>query len=103
MPKERNCDQPKKSLFKEIRKTPGRDVMKPPLIPHGEDETSSKRHNKVLLMESKKGHPNMAVVVPLMERTFSFRRADILANSSDVTSILMKYPFLQHVDQVRIK
>ena len=77
--------------------------MKPPLIPNGEDETSFIHHNKVLLMESKKGRPNMAVVVPLMERTFAFWRADILANSYNITTLLMKYPFLQHVDQVRTK
>ena len=82
-------------------KTPRIDsIMKPPTVPPGEDEASFKRHNKILILESKKSRPNIAVVTPLMERTFAFRRADILANPLDVTTMFTKYPFLQNVDQV---
>ena len=59
-------------------------------------------HNKVLQMEYKKSKSNMAVVTSLMERTYAFRRADILANPSVKTEILSKYPFLQNVEQVCI-
>ncbi len=77
--------------------------MKPPVVPPGEDETSFKRHNKILIMESKKTHPNLGIVNPLMERTFAFRRADILSNGGDVVTIFCKYPFLQSADQVSKK
>lgn len=75
--------------------------MKPPVAPVGEDETSFKRHNKILVLESKKSNPNMAIVTQLMQRTFSFRRIDILNSPRDIKSIFSSYPFLQNIDQVR--
>lgn len=104
-PKERapSSGESSKKIVPQKRKSPGLDsILKPPEIPPGEDETSFKRHNKVLQMEYKKSKPNMAVVTSLMERTYAFRRADILANPSVITEILSKYPFLQNVEQVCI-
>lgn len=92
-----------KKIVPQKRKSPGLDsILKPPEIPPGEDETLFKCHNKVLQMEYKKSKPNMAVVTSLMERTYAFRRADILANPSVITEILSKYPFLLNVEQVCI-
>ena len=85
-------------------KLPGVDsVMNLPTIPPGEDVTSFQRHNKVLLIESKKAHPNMLVVGDLMERTFAMRRRDILESSYDINTILSKYPFLQNGEQVSLE
>ena len=55
---------------------------------------------KVLIVESKKVHPNMIAVNELMDCTFSFRRKDILTTSGDIETITAKYPFLQHSEQV---
>ena len=86
--------------MKDVCSPPGLDsIMKPPSIPAGEDTHSFKRH-KVLLLESKKTHPSMRIVGDLMERTFAFRRNDILTNSYDISSIMSKYPFLQNTEQV---
>lgn len=100
MPKERSSGTSTGELMKHKRKNPNL-ILKPPQIPSGEDDTSFKRHNKVLMLEYKKTKPNMSVVNALMERTYAFRRTDILENSCDVTTILSKYPFLQNIDQVR--
>ena len=42
------------------------------LINSGEDEISFLRHNRILLSEKSKSHPNMALVDDLMEKTFFF-------------------------------
>ena len=75
-------------------------IMASPAIPEGEDQTSFKRHCKILIAEFKKSHPNYGVVSPLMQRSFAFRRADILSNPVDVQTLFSKYPILQHGDQV---
>ena len=38
------------------------------------------RHNKILLTEKSKKEPNPALVNDLMDKTFFFRRKDILEN-----------------------
>lgn len=79
-------------------KQPGCDlIMKSPTVPPGEDDTSFKRHNKLLIMESKKSHPNMAVVSNLMDRSFALRRSDILTKSCDITTLFTKYPNKEQV------
>ena len=60
----------------------------------GEDETSFQRHNKILIAEKSKSHSNSVLVAKLLDKTFYFRRSDILNNLRDVTAILQKYPFL---------
>ena len=62
-------------------------VTKPPTIPPGEDVTSFQHLNKVLLIGSKKVHPNMLVIGDLMEHTFAMRRRDILESSHDINTI----------------
>ena len=71
----------------------------PPILP-GEDHTSFKWHNQVLLSESKKAKPNMQVVNSLMERSYAFRRRDIISSSDSVKRHLDEYPFLGTADQV---
>ena len=101
-PKEKESSaEGKQEQPKEKPKYPGIDfIMKPPSVPPEEDQTSFERHNKVLLLENKKAHPNMVVVTTLMEWTFPFRRKDILAMPYDIASIFVKYPFLQNIEQV---
>lgn len=82
------------------RKPPIETLMEMPAIPAGEDQTSFKRHNQILVAESKKAKPNMQVVGSLMERTYAFRRGDIISSPSDVMHHLAQYPFLQNVEQV---
>lgn len=84
------------------RKPPIEALMESPPVPPGEDDTSCKRHNQVLLAESKKAKPNMQVVNSLMERTYAFRRRDVMSSEADVTQLLAKYPFMQNADQVLI-
>lgn len=82
-------------------KQPGSDwLLKSHIIPPGEDETSFKGHNKLLMMESRTSNPNMAVVSSLMARSFALRRSDILKKSCDITTIFSKYPFLRNIEQV---
>ena len=64
------------------------------LINSGEDETSFLRHNRILLSEKSKSHPNMALVDDLMEKTFYFRRKDIIDNPCGIALLLQKYPYL---------
>ena len=72
------------------------------MVSLGEDEISFKRHNKVLIKEKSKSHPNSQVVSDLMEKTFSIRRDDIVTNSCNITQLLTKYPFLSEENQVCI-
>ena len=74
--------------------------MEAPPIPAGEDNTSFKRYNQMLLLESKKTKPNMQVVCCLIERTYAFRRGDIVSSVADAVHHLNYYPFLQNADQV---
>ena len=57
---------------------------------------------KVLIIESKKVHPNLLVVNELMSSTFALRRGDILSKSCDIQTIFSKYPFLQNSEQVKL-
>ena len=43
----------------------------------------------------------MQVVTALMEKTYAFRRGDIMTNSASVKEVLEQYPFLQNADKVR--
>ena len=58
------------------------------------------RHNKILINEMSKAHPNSCVVKELMEKSFSMRRQDIMDNPCDITTLLVKYPYLSEQDQV---
>lgn len=96
-----DTEEPKKSRATEKGKKPGIDSLtKPPLIPPGEDEAAYKHHNKSLMIEAKKSRPNGPVVSRLMERSFPFRRSEILNNATDISTLLSKYPFLRDLEQV---
>ena len=75
-------------------------LMEAPPIPTGEDRVSFERHNKVLLSESKKARPNMQIVCSLMQRTYAFRRGEIISTAAHVIQHLNRYPFLRNADQV---
>ena len=51
-------------------------------------------HNKILLSEKSKSHPNMALVDNLMEKTFYFQRKDIIDNPCGIALLLQKYSYL---------
>ena len=71
-------------------------------IPAGEDSTSFSRHNKLLLSESTKAHPNKAVVSEAMKLSFAMRRNDVVANVQGIPYLLAKYPFLGDKDEVKM-
>ncbi len=97
-PRSDTNDEPVGKKFKkEIKQFPE------PSFPVGEDEASSKRHQRMLLMEEKKLNRNKQTVSLLMSRTFTFRRNDITKNPKPVQDILRLYPSLKRFDQVRIK
>lgn len=66
----------------------------------GEDEVSFARHTKVLQAENRKQRPNQQIVEELMSLTFAMRRADILRNTYDLSTLFAKYPFLNGSGQV---
>ncbi len=71
-----------------------------PTIPDNEDEHSNARNYKLMLSESKKNNPNTRTIKILMERTFPFRRQDILNSEFSLNGVLQKYPPLQVIDEV---
>ena len=66
----------------------------------GEDKISYERHIKQLQIEFAKTRRNPQVVAELMKKTYSLRRAEILEQTSDLTKVLEKFPFLQEIDHV---
>ena len=69
-------------------------------IPAGEDSTSFSRHNRLLLSESMKNHPNRAVVLEAMKLSFVMRRNDIVTSRPPIPELLEKYPFLGDMNEV---
>lgn len=74
-----------------------------PSIPAGEDSVSNGRNQKMLIMEEKKVNPNKKIISTLMERTYAFRRKDIMKTSRPLNEVLKLYPSLKRLDQVRIQ
>ena len=74
--------------------------MTTPEIPPGEDATSFRRHNNLLITESKKCHPNMLLVNDCMKKSFEMRRKDLLTELYTINAIFERYPFLRRPDQV---
>lgn len=91
-----------KASTAEKTKSPGiSGLLNKPSIPPGEDRVSFERHRKALRIEySKKDHGNKQVVADLMDRTFAFRRADILEHNYDLQDVFNNYPFLQKNNEV---
>ena len=76
-------------------------VTSPAPIPGvGEDEASHKRHVTLLKAECKKSNPNRYSCRELMQRTFSFRRKELLENPISVDNLLSTYPALKYPDEV---
>ena len=71
-----------------------------PVIPPGEDEASCARHIKLLQLEHQKPSPNKHIVATLMNRTFPFRRREIIEQPKPITQILKNYPPLKKAEQV---
>ena len=74
--------------------------MVTPEIPPGEDATSFRRHNNLLIAESKKSHPNMMLVSECMKKSFEMRRKDLLTEPYTINEVFGRYPFLRRPDQV---
>ena len=72
-------------------------------IPPGEDEASNTRNQKVLVNEEKKAHPNKSTISVLMDRTFAFRRQDLMKFVRPVKEILASFPSLKRLEQVSVK
>ena len=62
-----------------------------PMIPEGEDRQSHDRHLRILKAECGKLHQNSSNIQQLMERTFAFRRSDVLSNSVQTADLLKRY------------
>ena len=73
-----------------------------PPVPPGEDDASYSRNQKLLLSQERKSNPNKQTISILMDRTFAFRRRDILRTSVPVGDILQQYPSLKRLDQVNM-
>ena len=71
-----------------------------PLVPPEEDESSNLRNQKMILDEEKRSNPNKRMVSVLMDRTFAFRRQDILKTSMPIMEVLKLYPSLKELDHV---
>ena len=76
--------------------------LEPPLPPE-EDEASYSRNNKLLLSEEKRVNPNKNTISVLMERTYAFRRREILKTTVPVHEILTLFPSLKRLDQVKLE
>lgn len=77
-------------------------AIREPVLPVGEDDISYKRNQRLLLSEEKNLNPNRKTVSVLMDRTFPFRRQDLLKNSYPIIEVLKKFPSLRRKDQVHI-
>ena len=66
-----------------------------PMIPEGEDRQSHDRHLRILKVECGKVHQNSYNIQQLMERTFAFRRSDVVSNSVLTADLLKRYPPLR--------
>jgi len=73
-----------------------------PTIPPSEDEASCVRHKKLLQLEYQKISPDKHTITTLMDRTYPFRRQDILECPKPIQEILKVYPPLKKIDQVTI-
>ena len=71
-------------------------------IPAGEDDTSNSRNQKILLSEERKSNPNKHTLSVLMDRTFAFRRIDIMKKPCHIYDTLKLYPSLKRLDQVQL-
>ena len=71
-----------------------------PPTPLGEDESSFSRNNKVLLSNERRSKPNEQTTNTLMDRTFAFRRREILKTRAPISAIIKLYPSLKRIQQV---
>ena len=71
-----------------------------PVIPPGEDEAACLRHIKKLQLEYQKITPDRHVVAALMNRTYPFRRKQILEEQNALPQILKDYPPLKKSEEV---
>ena len=73
-----------------------------PTILSSEDEASCARHAKFLQLEYQKVSPDKHAINSLMDRTYPFRRQEILECPKPIQQILKVYPPLKKIDQVVI-
>lgn len=71
-----------------------------PTIPPSEDEASCARHMKFLQLEYQKASPDKHIINSLMDRTYPFRRKEMLQQPKPIQQILKDYPPLKKIEQV---
>jgi len=102
-PKSKKTSDSPKLTGADKQKPPGLNVkaiMNPPDVPPGEDVISFRRHNNLLIAESKKSRANMLLVNECMEKSYEMRRRDLLSELYSITVVFEKYPFLRKPEQV---
>ena len=67
----------------------------------GEDMESCERHIKFMQKEEKKKTANRAIISNLMERTFPYRRKEIVEKPTALANIIKRYPSLRRHKQVK--
>ncbi len=72
------------------------DASEPP-IPPQEDEPSNARNNKEMINQERKKNPNKQTISMLMERTYAFRRREILKTSVPISKLLKAYHSLNRL------
>ena len=65
-----------------------------------DDDAAHKKRIKILKNENKKLIPDRQVVSELMEKTYTYRRRQILEEPVMVANLLDTFPFLSEIDQV---
>ena len=71
-----------------------------PEMPVGEDVESCERNIKFLQKEEKKKVVNHSIIENLMQRTFAFRRREIIDAPTTIINVLKRYPSLKRPQQV---
>ena len=74
-----------------------------PEIPIGEDLESCERNIKFLQKEEKKKVVNQCIIENLMQRTFAFRRKEIIDTPTAIVNIIRRYPSLRRPQQVNYR
>ena len=98
------CKRGRKSDVPYKVKKPQMPATSPAPIPGiGEDEASHMRHVTLLKAECKKNNLNKHACRELMQRTFAFRRQELLEKPISVNQLMSIYPALKYPIEVSHK
>ena len=64
-----------------------------------DDDVSYQRHVKLMQQEFKKGRPKNQVSSELMGVTFKRRHAEIISQSTAVSTVITQFPFSQNYEE----